>query len=92
MTNMLSQIANVDANITAIADAARERSAEVKQISVAVNAMDHATQQMRQWPKSAGPAGSATENADGSVPNHVRRRYLISSTYLLLGCLNRQGL
>ncbi|HEV7434648.1 MAG TPA: PAS domain-containing methyl-accepting chemotaxis protein [Pseudorhizobium sp.] len=59
LTNMLSQIAHVDANITAIADAAREQSAGVKQISVAVNAMDQATQQNAAMAEEATAASTA---------------------------------
>ena len=55
----LNQIASIDSNISAIADAAREQAAGVKQISVAVNSMDQATQQNAAMAEEATAASAA---------------------------------
>lgn len=59
LNQILNQIASVDANISAIADATREQSAGVKQISVAVNSMDQATQQNAAMAEEATAASAA---------------------------------
>lgn len=59
LNQILNQIASVDSNISAIADAAREQSAGVKQISVAVNSMDQATQQNAAMAEEATAASAA---------------------------------
>ena len=59
LNQILNQIASIDSNISAIADAAREQAAGVKQISVAVNSMDQATQQNAAMAEEATAASAA---------------------------------
>ncbi|HEX2148327.1 MAG TPA: methyl-accepting chemotaxis protein, partial [Pseudorhizobium sp.] len=59
LTNILAQIGDIDGNIFAIADAAKEQAAGIKELNVAVNMMDQATQQNAAMAEEATAASAA---------------------------------
>lgn len=73
LETIVIHVADIDANVRAIADAAREQSVGLKEINVAVNGLDQATQQNAAMAEETTAACSALATQAGVLREQLAR-------------------